>query len=53
MSVGGRERMGGPHPGDPKKRPRDDGRRSDERQVIERVLDEVDEELEQEKFDRC
>jgi hypothetical protein len=56
MGTGDRERMGGPHP-DPDgvdMGPWDEAaRRNVDREVMERVLDEVDEELAQEESERC
>jgi len=53
MSTGGGERTGGPDPGDLETGPRDEARRSNKRDVMERVLDEVDRELGQEGFECC
>ena len=54
MSHAGGERMGGPHPGGLEKTPRDAAAGPDDnREAVEQVLDEVDEELEQEEPDRC
>ena len=55
MSIGGRDRMDDPYPSDLEQGARHEARRRDEREVMEHVLDEVDEELEleQEEPDRC
>jgi len=53
MSIGGRDRMDDPDPGDLEQGARNEARRRNERDVVERVLDEIDEGLEQEEPDRC